>query len=120
MQITILKSKIHNARVTEANKDYQGSITIDVDLMNAALIYPYEQVHVWNITRGTRFVTYAIPANPESKGTICINGAAAHLVSPGERVIIATFTSIADIAAESFKPHIVVLDYDNNVKTVQQ
>src|SRR4051794_31012423 len=86
----MFKSKIHRAVVTQADVDYEGSITIDASLLEAADILPFEEVHVWDVTRGSRLVTYAMAAPPGS-GTICINGAGAHLVHPGALVIIATF-----------------------------
>ena len=86
MQIEILKSKIHRATVTEANLDYIGSISIDEGLMEAANIREFEAVHVLNVTSGERLITYAIKA-PKSSGSICINGAAAHLVKKGDLVI---------------------------------
>lgn len=87
MRRTIFKSKIHRARVTQAALDYEGSVTIDAALMEAANIASFEAVHIWNVTRGTRLVTYAIEG-PRGSGTICINGAAAHLNQPGDVVII--------------------------------
>ena len=89
----MLKSKIHRATVTEANVHYEGSLTLDVHLLHAADIVPYEEVHVWNVTRGTRFRTYAMIGEIGS-GVVCANGAAALLVEPGDLVIIATFTTI--------------------------
>ena len=88
-------SKIHRAVVTEADLDYEGSVTIDQDLMDAAGMLDFEEVHLWNITRGTRLVTYAIPGDRGS-GTMCVNGAAAHLARPGDLVIVATFGELTD------------------------
>ncbi|OUU21824.1 MAG: aspartate 1-decarboxylase, partial [Planctomycetia bacterium TMED53] len=82
MRRTLLHSKIHRATVTGADLDYEGSVSIDTDLLEAADILPGQQVHIWNITRGTRIVTYALPGEAGS-GTICINGAAAHQNEPG-------------------------------------
>ncbi len=93
MTRTILKSKIHRATVTEANVEYEGSISIDEDLLRAADILPYEAVEVWDCTNGARLQTYAIAADPGS-GEVCINGAAAHLVKPGDVVIIASFVQV--------------------------
>ena len=90
MRRTFFKAKIHRATVTHADLDYEGSVTIDEDLMDAAGIWNYEAVHVWNITRGTRLQTYALKG-PRGSGVICINGAAAHLNQPGDQVILATF-----------------------------
>ena len=109
---TMLKSKIHRARVTEANLEYEGSITIDSRLMEAADILPYEQVHVLDINNGARLETYALPAEPGS-GVICINGAAARLVAKGDLVIILTYDTIADEEAGTFKPRLVFVDARN-------
>jgi len=94
MQRLMCKSKIHRATVTQADLNYEGSITIDQTLMQAADLYEYEQVHVLNITTGTRFVTYAIPGMPNT-GTICLNGAAARLATPGDLVIIISYANYA-------------------------
>ncbi|HSQ22605.1 MAG TPA: aspartate 1-decarboxylase, partial [Coriobacteriia bacterium] len=94
----MLKSKIHRATLTDANVDYEGSITIDAELMAAADIIEHEAVMVWDVTNGSRFETYAITGEPGS-GVMCVNGAAAHLVSVGDLVIVATFADMADEAA---------------------
>ncbi len=117
MQLTILRSKIHRAVVTETNLDYIGSITIDESLMKTALIHPYEQVHVWNLTNGTRLITYAIPGKSGS-GVICLNGAGAHLTRVGDRVIIASFGLIEEKEVSVIKPKIITLDDDNKVKQI--
>src|SRR5262249_53892687 len=101
----MFKSKIHRATVTQADVDYEGSITIDAHLLEAADILPFEEVHVWDVTRGSRLVTYAMAGEPGS-GTICINGAGAHLVHPGDLVIIATFMPMTDEAAREHKPRV--------------
>jgi len=111
----MFKSKIHRATVTATDKDYEGSITVDADLLEAADILPYEQVHVWDITRGTRILTYAITGEPGS-GVICVNGAGAHLVSVGDLVIIATFTELDDAAALNHTPKIVLVDGKNRMQ----
>ncbi len=108
----MLKSKIHRATVTEANVDYEGSITIDQDLLTAADIIPYEEVRVWNVTRGTRLETYAIPG-PSGSGVICMNGAAAHLVTAGEIVIVASFVDMANADVASHQPKLVFVDEHN-------
>lgn len=108
----MLKSKIHRATCTEADLDYEGSVTIDEDLLTAADIVPYEAVRIWNVTRGTRLETYAIPA-PAGSGVICINGAAAHLVSAGEIVIIASFVDIPNSEIVNHQPKLVFVDADN-------
>jgi len=111
----MFKSKIHRATVTHAEVDYEGSITLDTTLLEAADILPYEQVHVWNVSRGTRIITYAIPAEPGS-GIVCINGAAAHLASPGDLVIVATFSEMDETAARSHRPRIVLVDEKNQIR----
>ena len=110
----MFKSKIHRATVTEIDKDYEGSITVDANLLEAADILPYEQVHVWDITRGTRILTYAITGERGS-GVVCVNGAGAHLVNTGDLVIIATFTELEDAEARSHRPKIVLVDEKNRV-----
>src|SRR5262252_4163983 len=97
MRRTLFRSKIHRATVTQADLDYEGSITIDGALMRAADILPYERVHVWNRTNGSRLETYALEA-PAGSGVICVNGAAAHHARPGDMVIIATFADVEDEA----------------------
>ena len=114
MKLKLLKSKIHRATVTEACLDYEGSISIDQSLMKKSGIFNHEKVHVLNVTNGSRLETYAIPA--EQKGTVCINGAAAHLVSPGDLVIIVSYASMNLQEATNHKPQIVLLDKNNNVK----
>lgn len=117
MKRKMLKSKIHRATVTGADLEYEGSITIDPLLLAAADILPYEAVDVWNVTYGTRFQTYAIEGQPGS-GTICINGAAARLVSRGDKVIIASWVEIPDEEAAGYVPKLVFVD-DKNVATAQ-
>lgn len=112
MLVSLLKSKIHRVVVTETNVDYVGSVTIDGLLMKEAGIFPYEQVHVWNITNGSRLVTYAIPGE-EGSGVICLNGAAAHLAQKGDKVIIASFALIDESEARNFKPRILIVDNNN-------
>jgi len=114
MTRTMLKSKIHRAVVTQADVDYVGSIEIDQNLMEAADLITNEQVHVWNVTNGERFITYVIPG-PRDSGRICINGAAARKVAAGDLVIIATFTELQDAEARSFKPSLVFVDKENNI-----
>lgn len=112
MRRILFKSKIHRATVTHADVDYEGSVTIDRDLLEAADILPYEKVAVWNVTQGTRLETYALEGEPGS-GVICINGAAAHLNKPGDLVILATFTEVEDAEARSWKPTVVLVDEAN-------
>ncbi len=112
MRRTFFKSKIHRATVTHADLEYEGSVTIDEDLMDAAGIWEYEAVHVWNITRGTRLQTYALKG-ARGSGVICINGAAAHLNKPGDMVILATFCELEESEARAFKPKVVLVDRAN-------
>ena len=114
MNRIMLKSKIHRATVTRADLDYVGSIEIDQNLMEAADVIENEQVHVWNITTGDRFVTYVVTGERGS-GVICINGAAAHLANPGDLVIIASFTELEAEAARSHQPRLVFVDEKNRV-----
>jgi aspartate 1-decarboxylase len=109
---TMLKSKIHRATVTDGNIDYEGSITIDTKLMEAADMLPYEQVQVLNINNGARFSTYVIEGEP-GRGDICLNGAAARLAVKGDLVIILTYTDMPDEEARNYKPRIVLVDEKN-------
>ena len=111
---TLLKSKIHRARVTDARIDYEGSITIDPLLMEAADILPHEQVHVLDVTNGARLVTYAIPGRPGS-GEVCINGAAAHLVRPGDLVIVLSYVTLPEEEARRHQPRLVYVDEANRI-----
>ena len=106
MLLTLLKSKIHCARVTEANLNYMGSITIDEDLMDAAGMIEGEQVHIVNNNNGERFVTYIIKGE-RGKGQICLNGAAARLVQPGDVVIIMTYAQMTPEEASTFRPTVI-------------
>ncbi|MCR4394381.1 MAG: aspartate 1-decarboxylase [Dehalococcoidales bacterium] len=111
---TMLKSKIHRARVTDGNIDYEGSITIDKKLMEAADILPYEQVQVLNVNNGARFSTYAIEGR-ENSGEICLNGAAARLVAKGDIVIILTYADMDDEEARHYQPRLVYVDEKNRI-----
>jgi aspartate 1-decarboxylase len=114
MLVHILKSKIHKARVTGANSEYEGSMTIDRDLMDKAGLLPYERILCSNMANGARFETYAIPGDRGS-GQIILNGAAAHLGKPGDQLTIMSFTQ-ADVAeARSWKPQVIVLGKNNTV-----
>lgn len=113
-RLHLFKSKIHRATVTHADLDYEGSVTISSELMEAAQILEHEQVHIWNVTRGTRLTTYALRGEPHS-GIICINGAAAHLASPGDKVIIATFAEVDAAEAKGWNPTVVLVDEKNRV-----
>lgn len=114
----MLKSKIHRACVTEADLDYEGSITISPELLKAANILPYEAVNVWNVTAGTRFETYAITGEPGST-ELCVNGAAAHLVTPGDIVIIATFTQVLEEDCARVDPTVVFVDQFNRIREMR-
>jgi aspartate 1-decarboxylase len=113
----MLKSKIHRAHVTDANIDYEGSITIDRKLMEAADILPYEQVHVLNVNNGARFTTYAIEGE---KGEICLNGAAARLAMKGDIVIILTYCDVKEDEARHFMPRLVYVNTENAITLVKQ
>ena len=112
---TMLKSKIHRATVTDANINYEGSITIDRDLMDAADMLPYEQVHVLNINNGARFTTYIIEGE-RGKGDICLNGAAARLAVKGDLVIIITYDQVPDDRLKDYRPKVVHVN-EKNVQT---
>ena len=112
MTRTLLKSKIHRATVTEANLEYEGSITIDRALMEAADLLPYEQVDVYDCTRGSRLTTYVIPGERGS-GEICINGAAAHLVKPHDVVIIASYVQVSEAECRGWEARRVFVDGAN-------
>jgi len=114
----MLKSKIHRARVTEANISYEGSITIDKKLMEAADILPYEQVNVLDVNNGARLATYAIEGEPGS-GVICLNGAAARLAAVGDIVIILTYTNIEERDAVDYHPRLVYVNADNEITAVK-
>lgn len=112
MQRTLLKSKIHRVRVTDSNLNYEGSLTIDSDLMESADILPYEQIKIYNIYNGARFETYAI-AGPAGKGDICLNGAAARMGTQGDLIIIATYANYSEAEAVAHKPIVVLVDSQN-------
>lgn len=111
----MLKSKIHRATVTEANLDYEGSLTLDGDLMRAADILPYEMVHIYNISNGERFETYAIEGEAGS-GVICLNGAAARKGVPGDLIIITAYATFTAEALEQYQPKLILVDQDNRLK----
>jgi aspartate 1-decarboxylase len=108
----MLKSKIHRATVTEANLGYEGSLTIDADLMRRADILPYEMVHIFNISNGERFQTYALEGEAGS-GVMCLNGAAARKGTPGDLIIIATFATYDDAVLAEHHPRIILVDAHN-------
>lgn len=113
----MLKAKLHRATVTHADLNYEGSLTMDRTLMQAADIIEWEEVHVWNVTRGTRFRTYAMQGEAGS-GVICSNGAAAHLAKVGDIIIIATYTQLEDAEARRHQPRIVLVGPDNRIVKV--
>ncbi len=112
---TLLKSKIHQATVTEANLQYEGSITIDSDLLKAADLLTWEKVHVVNVNNGSRIETYCIPGKAGS-GIICMNGAAARWAQVGDIVIILSYAQVDDEEARTMKPSIVFVDKANNIQ----
>ena len=115
MRRTMFKSKIHRATVTHADLDYEGSITLDSDLLRAADILPHEKVAIWNVTRGTRLETYALEG-PAGSGLACVNGAAAHHNKPGDLIIIATFAEMEEAEACAHQPTVVLVDAQNRIK----
>jgi aspartate 1-decarboxylase len=114
-----LRSKIHGATVTEANLHYEGSITIDSHLMNAAGLLPFEKVEIYNITNGNRFETYVIEGEAGS-GKIGINGAAAHLAREGDKVIIACYAMLQQGQIENHRPRLVFVDRENRAKLLKE
>ncbi|MCO8122852.1 aspartate 1-decarboxylase [Stieleria sp. TO1_6] len=110
----LLSAKIHRATITQANVDYEGSITIPPQLLEAADISAYEAVCVWNVTRGTRLETYAITGQPGSSD-VCANGAAAHLIQPGDRVIIATYAYVPQDQIHQHRPRLIFVDDHNQI-----
>lgn len=114
MQRILLKSKIHRATVTDAQLHYEGSVTIDHDLMLAADIVEHEQVQIYDVNNGNRLTTYAI-SGPAGSGVICINGAAAHLVSPGHLIIICSYAQFEEIELSTHRPRVVHVDPSNRM-----
>ncbi len=114
MHLTLLKSKLHQARVTHSELEYEGSCAIDGLLLEAAGIHEYEQIQIYNLANGNRFTTYAIRAE-EGSGIISVNGAAAHKARPGDRVIICTYAQLEQKEVANFKPRLVYLDEHNQI-----
>ena len=114
MQVTMLKCKLHRGRVTHSELEYEGSCAIDGRLLEAAGIHEYEQIHIYNVTNGERFVTYAIRAE-DGSNVISVNGAAAHKANPGDVIIIAAYATLNQQELASFKPSLVYLDEDNRI-----
>ncbi len=117
MRRRMFLGKIHRATVTHADRDYEGSVTIDEDLLDAAGMLHHEEVHVLNVTRGSRLVTYTLPG-PRGSGVICINGAAAHLNEPGDLVILATYGEMEEAEARAHVPKVVFVDGKNRIKQI--
>lgn len=113
-RIHLFKAKIHRATVTHADLDYEGSVTISGELLDAAGILEHEQVHIWNVTRGTRLVTYTLRGDDHS-GVVCINGAAAHHAEPGDKVILATFAEVDADEAAGWTPTVIFVDDENRI-----
>lgn len=111
---TMLGGKIHRATVTDANVEYEGSVTIDLDLLDAADILEGEAVEVWDVTNGSRLTTYAL-AGPRGSGMVCVNGAAAHHVHAGDLVIVAHFIALDEAEARSWRPHVAFVDGANRL-----
>jgi len=117
MVLTMLKGKIHRATVTQAELNYVGSITIDKDLMEAAGILENEKVQIVDNNNGARLETYVIPGKRGS-GTICLNGAAARCVQPGDKVIIIAYAQMSEEEAKAYKPKVVFMNDDNTIKEI--
>jgi len=118
MHLNMLKAKIHRASVTHAELHYEGSCAIDGHLLDVSGIREYEQIHIYNVNNGQRFVTYAIRAD-EGSGVISINGAAAHRASPGDIIIICAFAQLTEAEAAQFKPTLVYVERDNKLSNVK-
>ena len=112
----MMKSKIHRATITQADLDYEGSLTVAAELLRAADILPYEMVHIYNISNGERFETYAIEGE-ENSGIICLNGAAARKGAPGDLIIITTYATYEAAELERHKPKVILVDRHNRLKT---
>ncbi len=117
MILTMLKGKIHKATVTQAELNYMGSITIDKTLMEASKIIENEKVQIVDVNNGERFETYVIPGKRDS-GVICVNGAAARLVQPGDKVIIIAYAQMDEDEAKKYKPAVVFMNEDNTIKEI--
>ena len=117
MKVTMLKGKIHRAKVVQAELDYVGSITVDMDLLDAAGILEYEKVQIVDIDNGNRFETYTI-AGERGSGLICLNGAAARCVQVGDRIILMSYCEMDNEEAKSHKPYVVFVNDDNKIESV--
>jgi aspartate 1-decarboxylase len=118
MNREMLRSKIHRIRVTACDVEYEGSLTLDTALMEAADMVPYERIEVYNIDNGNRFATYLIEGERGS-GECCVNGAAAHLVHEGDLLILATYTTVENEDLRGYEPRVVVVGAENRIKTVK-
>ena len=114
MQSTMLKAKLHRARVTHSELEYEGSCAIDGHLLDSAAIREYEQIHVYNVTNGTRFTTYAIRAE-DGSGIVSVNGAAAHHATPGDIVIICAYVVLGQQELANYEPNLVYVDENNRI-----
>ena len=114
----MLRAKVHRATVTETNVNYEGSLTLDAALMRAAGMVAYERIDVYNADSGARFSTYLIEGEPDS-GVVCVNGAAAHLAKPGERIIIACYASLGPEEMRTHRPIVVLVNAANRVKEIR-
>lgn len=117
MLLTMLKAKIHNAALTATDLHYEGSIQIDMDILDAAGILPFEKVDIWNVTNGQRLTTYALEGVRGSK-EFMLNGAAARLAEPGDRVIIASYGQVPAEEARNYKPTVVIMGDENEIKQI--
>ena len=118
MSRIISKSKIHQAKVTETNLEYEGSLTLDRSLMKAADMIPYEQIHVYNLSNGERFITYLIEGQ-ENSGVVAVNGAAAHKAKGGDKLIIASYAVLEEEKIDYFLPKILIVDEKNKIKVIR-
>ncbi len=119
MQLTMLKGKIHRATVKQAELNYVGSITVDMDLLDAAGILEYEMVQIVDIDNGSRFETYTI-AGERGSGMVCLNGAAARQVQTGDKIIIMCYAGVSEEEAKEHKPHVVFVDGENKIREVSR
>ena len=119
MQRFMLKSKIHRAKVTDANLHYEGSLSLDLCLIEAANLLPFEKIEVYNVSNGARFSTYVIPA-PRYSGEVRLNGAAARLGAPGDLIIIASYALYEEEELKEYKPILVYVDENNQIKEVKR
>ena len=119
MKLSMLKAKIHGATVTDANLDYEGSVTVDRALMKATGMFLYEAVHIWSITTGERLETYLMEGE-EGSGVVCVNGAAAHKIKRGEQIILACFGYVDASEAQNQTPRVVFVDGSNRIVSCRE